>query len=297
MKSNGNLRIFDIQRFAVNEGPGIRSAVFFKGCYLNCLWCHNPESICSSIQVMHFDRLCIHCGLCKEKCKTGAINDDYSINLKKCTSCGECVVACSYSAKKRCGTDMHVSQVMDMVMKDCSYYKESGGGVTISGGEPLFQFNGALKLLRALKEAGISTALDTSGFVDEDKFTQICRYVDLFLFDLKHMNNDKHKELTGVGNEVIHKNFRKAVKLGKEIKVRYPMIKNLNDDDENIMLMCNFLRNNGIRKIDVIPYHDIGVSKYSALGLQAHGIQTYSSAELDGKVKQIENLGINANII
>jgi pyruvate formate lyase activating enzyme len=192
---------------------------------------------------------------------------------------------------------MEIERILRIVTKDRAYYAESGGGVTLSGGEPMYQYAGTKALLLRLKEEGVSAALDTTGYADQDKFMNVCRYADVVLFDLKHMDRVEHKRITGVDNTIIHDNLRKIAAEGKNIIVRYPMIKRLNDGEENISQMCLLLKEIGIQKLDVIPYHDIGLNKYSSLGRQAYGIDAYTDEEIENNLSRIRSFGIVPDVI
>jgi len=295
--SADKLRVFDIQRLCVNDGPGIRSTVFLKGCYLKCLWCHNPESILYDFEIIHLDKLCSKCGSCKAVCPHNAVDNRFMTDAEKCVCCGKCAKVCVNGARKLCGEDIEIESILHIVTKDRAYYEESGGGVTLSGGEPMFQYAGTKALFLRLKEEGVSTALDTTGFADQDKFMDVCRYADIVLFDLKHMDHADHKRITGVDNTLIHDNLRKIAAAGKNIIVRYPMIKGLNDGEENIRQMCLFLKEIGLQTLDVIPYHDIGVNKYSSLGRQAYRIDAYTDGEIEEKLSCIRSFGIVPGVI
>jgi pyruvate formate lyase activating enzyme len=192
---------------------------------------------------------------------------------------------------------MKVDDIVDVVLQDREYYDSSGGGVTISGGEPLYQYNSLKSLLAKLKEKGISTALDTTGYASQDWFLDICKIVNIVLFDIKHMDDEIHRKLTGVGNELILNNFRELIKLGKEVYVRYPMIKGYNDDMDNIKEMCGLLKEAGINQLDVIPFHDIGESKYYSISYEPIHIEKHTDDEIRNRIKLIEKYGIKARII
>lgn len=258
--------IFDIQRFSLHDGPGIRTTVFFKGCPLRCLWCHNPESINSDIELAFYPHKCINCGSCILACPTGALQND-DLKGKKydgeiCQRCWKCAEACPSEALKVQGRRYTVEEVLIEVLRDLPFYKQSQGGVTLSGGEPTFQFDFCFALLEACKENDISTALDTSGFVSWEKLERLLPFVDIFLYDIKHMDSEEHKRLTGVPNEVILENLLRLDKVGKPIEIRIPIIPGYNDSEENIKAVSNFIKElKSIKGVKLLPYHKLGLSK------------------------------------
>jgi pyruvate formate lyase activating enzyme len=258
--------IFDIQRFSLHDGPGIRTTVFFKGCPLKCLWCHNPESINPEIELAFYPYKCINCGSCILVCPTGALQND-DLKGKKydreiCQFCWKCAEACPGEALKVQGKRYTVEEVLTEVLRDLPFYKQSGGGVTLSGGEPTFQFDFCLALLKACKENNISTALDTSGFVPWERLERLLPFVDIFLYDIKHMDSEEHKRLTGVPNEVILENLLKLDKTGKPIEIRIPIIPGYNDSEKNIEAVSNFIKGlKSIKGVRLLPYHKLGLSK------------------------------------
>jgi pyruvate formate lyase activating enzyme len=258
--------IFDIQRFSLHDGPGIRTTVFFKGCPLKCLWCHNPESINPDIELAFYTHKCINCGSCILVCPTGALQND-DLKGKKydreiCQFCWKCSEACASEALKVQGKRYRVEEVLTEVLRDLPFYKQSGGGVTLSGGEPTFQFDFCLALLEACKENNISTALDTSGFVLWERLERLLPFVDIFLYDIKHMDSEEHKRLTGVPNEVILENLLKLDKVGKPIEIRIPIIPGYNDSEENIEAVSNLIKGlKSIKGVKLLPYHKLGLSK------------------------------------
>nr|WP_312577614.1 trans-4-hydroxy-L-proline dehydratase activase [Sedimentibacter sp.] len=265
-----NALIFNIQKFSVHDGPGIRTTVFLKGCPLRCLWCHNPESQNLKKEILYDSKKCVLCGKCKEVCPNDAIKIEdgkLTTDKDKCNYCGECVVYCMYGAREVAGKIYSADEVVKEVMKDKIFYEQSNGGVTLSGGEPLIQIEFVEELLKRLKEEKIHTAVDTSGAVSFEILERAAKYTDLFLYDLKLMDDDKHKKYIGVSNKNIIENLIKLSKIHSNINVRMPIIGNVNDDDLHIEKTLKLLKNLNIKKINLLPYHSIAKHKYEKLGL------------------------------
>lgn len=262
--------IFDFKRFSINDGPGTRTTVFLKGCSLSCLWCHNPESQAAKSQLVYYKDKCIGCHFCIKVCPVKAIiADELSIvvDMNKCIVCGNCAKVCPSEALEVIGTSYSISQVMDIIMKDTIFYDDSGGGVTFSGGEPLRQKDFLLELLKNCREEDIHTAVDTTGFVMLTELQQIMDYTDLFLYDIKHMDSKKHKEITGVGNSKILDNLKYISDTGANISIRIPVIPGINTGD-NLIKTADFIKNlDGIVSVDLLPYHNIMKGKYDRLGM------------------------------
>ena len=261
--------IFDIKRFSIHDGPGIRTTVFLKGCPLDCWWCHNPESQAPGPEIMVMDNRCIRCGACLEVCEQGAISQDGDLlttDSQKCTLCGACVEACYAEAREMVGREMTVAPVVAEIERDVPNDDESGGGVPLSGGEPLMQPGFLLAVLRACKEREIHTALDTCGYVTWEALDRIRAQVDLFLYDLKLMDEKKHRQFTGVSNEAILQNLQSLSQRGHDIVVRVPVIPGINDDDENIGRIGAFAAGlPSLNRVDLLPYHPSAVDKYERL--------------------------------
>ena len=260
--------ILSIERCSLHDGPGLRTTVFLKGCPLACLWCHNPESQSFAPELYYFDERCTRCGLCGTICGNHSINEDgHEINRLDCSACGKCADICLQSAFEIKGKEMSAQDVMDIAIKDVRYYEHSGGGLTISGGEPLSQFEFTLDLLRLAKKNGINTCIETSGYASADKLLSIAPYVDLFLYDFKESNEDTHKKLVGVSNSLIMENLRVIDKAGAKIILRCPIIPTYNDRDGHFAAIAetaNFLEN--IIEVNIMPYHPMGSSKSSRIG-------------------------------
>lgn len=261
--------VFNIARYSTHDGPGIRTTVFFKGCPLDCWWCHNPEGQSPAPQLIFRADRCIHCFSCVKACLHHAIEviDDYPSTFKNlCRLSGDCVRVCQSGAREIVGKRMSVVDVMKEIEKDTVFYDESGGGVTFSGGEPFMQPAFLKVLLRSCKEMEIHTAVETCGFVDSASLISASKYVDLFLYDLKIMENEKHRKFTRVPNKLILENLRHLARSHDHIIIRFPVIPEVNDDDENVSRLGEFissLRNVG--EVDVLPYHKFGIDKYKSL--------------------------------
>jgi pyruvate formate lyase activating enzyme len=261
--------IFDIERFSIHDGPGIRTTVFFKGCPLACSWCHNPESQSPDKERWFWERRCIRCGACMEACEHNAISisgNSVITDDALCQLCGACVEVCQAEAREIIGRQVTVTQVMAEIEKDVAFYDESGGGVTFSGGEPLAQPDFLLALLTACKDKEIRTAVDTSGFAPWQTLQGISPCVDLYLYDLKLMDDERHRRFTGVSNELILSNLRALSAWGKTIIVRVPIIPGVNDDSENITRLGEFVAAlPRVPPVSLLPYHKVGIDKYVRL--------------------------------
>ena len=295
--------IFDIQKFSVHDGPGIRTTVFFKGCPLKCLWCSNPESQSPKPQLMYFEDRCTHCYQCIEACPLQAISRDGEGRLEHdrqaCNACGDCLEECLTDAIAISGREMTVEEIGHTVEKDMSYYRTSGGGVTLSGGEPLSQPEALLELLPKLREMGIHTCLDTCGFADWDILEEVVQHADLVLMDIKHMDTKIHKKLTGVSNERILKNTKKIADLGVPVIIRVPLLPGLNDSDENISQLGRFMKDFSLQRVDLLPYHRFSLSKHKALGLTylLDDVSDPEQVELRRAAKILEDFGREVTIV
>jgi len=262
-------KIFNIQHYSIHDGPGIRTTVFFKGCPLNCWWCHNPESMEIKNQIVYRDHKCIGCGDCIDLCPAKALSfgeKGVIRNNELCTLCGRCGEKCPTNAIEMVGKDSTVLEIMKEIEKDKVFYDESGGGVTFSGGEPLFQPDLLIPLLEACKSKGIHTALDTSGYARWEVLEAVADKVDLFLYDLKHLENEAHEKHTGVPNTVILENLKKLARIHHNIWVRVPVIPGINDDEDYMEKLGEFINSLKIKKVFLLPYHDIAGGKYERLG-------------------------------
>ncbi|WP_066644703.1 glycyl-radical enzyme activating protein [Christensenella timonensis] len=263
--------VFDLQRYSIHDGSGIRTIVFLKGCPLRCRWCANPESQKKEREMMISHKKCIACGTCQAVCDKDAISvgaDGIAYRKEKCDYCGACIANCRAQGLKIAGREMSVQEIIDEITKDEIFYITSGGGLTVSGGEPLSQHEFLLKLLKSAQERGIHTAIETCGVCAPEVFREVLKYVDLLLMDLKHTDNEKHKEWTGGSNEAILKNWEWAAKNKKHIICRIPVIPGFNDTEKEIKDIAKFISGIGIREMHLLPYHNLGESKYIALGME-----------------------------
>lgn len=250
--------ISDIQRFCMHDGPGVRTTVFFKGCPLNCVWCHNPETQSRQKELFLYKEKCIDCGICS------------ACDKDNCAICGECAKNCPTGAREIVGYECTAKEVYDKIRRDIAFYSEKGG-VTFSGGECMLQITALAEVLKMCKENGIHTAVDTAGHVPFEHFEKILPYTDLFLYDIKLFDSENHKKYTGVGNKLILENLKKLFCVGAKIWIRIPIIPSVNDNIDEMMKIKKFLDECGApEKIELLPYHPMGESKSQALGKGLH---------------------------
>lgn len=267
------LKVSEIQRFCMHDGPGIRTTVFFKGCPLSCAWCHNPETRKAYSEILFYKNKCIGCAICENACKNGAagLNNPHRIDRSKCLRCVLCASACPTGALEVCGEDMTVSEILAVAKKDMAFYGELGG-ITLSGGEPFAQGEAIITLLKECKENGISTVVETSGFADTDLLLRAAPYVDLFLWDVKDTDDERHKRFTGVSNKLSLDNLRAVNSTGARIRLRCILINGVNTDIkhyENVNKIAIGICNSD--KVEVIPYHAYGGCKAEFLGYDDNG--------------------------
>ncbi|MBM4446980.1 MAG: glycyl-radical enzyme activating protein [Chloroflexi bacterium] len=262
--------VFSIQRYSIHDGPGIRTTVFFKGCPLRCKWCSNPESMNPYPELMVRDARCNECGKCLEVCVPGAITLDKTsvlVDRSRCDLCLKCVEVCFPSAIEITGQYMNVEEVVEECVKDELFYRNSGGGVTLSGGEPLYQPEFALELLKACKEKGLSTAIDTSGHASWEVLDKVLQYTDFVLYDIKHIDSEMHNSGTGVKNGLILKNLKRVVDTKRaKVWIRIPVIPDFTDSEQYMERLTVFLTNMPVEKISLLGYHEWGRPKYGFVG-------------------------------
>lgn len=261
--------VFNIQRFSIHDGPGIRTNVFLKGCPLNCVWCHNPESKAPESVLSYVDNLCVGCGRCVKVCKQGChgfVEGKHVLDRSNCILCGKCADVC-FGALEIIGREMTCDEVITEVLRDRLFYANSGGGVTLSGGEPLYQHEFALGLLKLARAEGLHNCVETSGYTDFSILKGIIDYTDLFLFDWKVTNNKLHKKYTGASNRVIYENLLSLDRAGAETILRCPIIQGYNDMLDHFEGMAEIANRLGnIRMVDISPYNPLGKSKCERIG-------------------------------
>ncbi|MBX7355063.1 glycyl-radical enzyme activating protein [Clostridium chauvoei] len=294
--------VFNIQRFSVNDGPGVRTIVFLKGCPLSCLWCSNPESQNPNEELMFNIKNCLGCKRCKDICDVGAIdfNDVNRIDRTKCINCKECSDICYPGALVISGEKKSVEEVIKEVKKDATHFRHSNGGVTLSGGEPLMQPKFTLELLKGFKANAWHTTMETTGFESKEIIDEVIPWLDLVLLDIKHLDSDKHLKNTGQRNEIILENAKRISELGVETIIRIPVIPEFNSDKESIGKIAKFAKTlKMVKEIHILPYHRLGVNKYECIGRKykiKDSITTPTEEYMEELKKVVENIGIKCNI-
>ncbi len=295
--------IFDIQRYSVHDGPGIRTLVFLKGCPLKCLWCSNPEGQDHKPELAFRPTLCIACGVCIGVCPARAIRlKDQLIEIDRimCNLCGECIKVCSPEALSVVGRWVTVEQALEDVERDRVFYEASQGGITLSGGEPLFQAGFTEALLKACKARGMATAIETSGYAPWHSLERAIKYADLILYDIKHVNSLRHRQFTGVSNKPILENARKMAGLGFPLAIRCSVIPGFNDDPQDMDALFRFTKTlPGVKHIDLLPYHRLGESKYTMLGRDyaLRGVKPLARQDLESLAQAANKRGLEVRIV
>lgn len=258
--------VFNIQHFSVDDGPGIRTTVFLKGCPLHCAWCHNPESHSSTKEILYDSSLCIGCGGCTKVCPNGG-SGIREREKSRCTACGRCAEICPTKALELAGREMAAEEVLEEVLRDRAFYETSHGGITLSGGEPLMQIDFSVDILTKAKKAGLQTCVETCGYASAENIRALAEVTDLFLYDWKLTDSALHKQYTGADNRVIGENLRMLDALGKNVILRCPIIPGVNDTEDHfagIAALANILPN--VLRIELEPYHALGIEKSKRMG-------------------------------
>lgn len=324
--TNAAGHIYDIQGYAVHDGPGIRTTVYTKGCPLSCLWCHSPESQRHEFELGYLAVKCLGTELCQNACINACVNGAITagdpvkaldgsgeikkavIDREKCTNCLKCTETCISKALYPTGRNTTVDEVYERLIKDSGFFK-NGGGVTISGGEAMAQFDFTLNLAKRLKDRGLHICLDTTGFAPTENFKKILPYIDLYLYDIKHMDTVMHKKLTGVGNELILANARFLAENGAALQIRVPVIPKLNDKEENLRATAEFCaalntyskaagHGEAVKLVQLLPYHATGRMKYERLGwrYKLKNVQPPPDSFMDNTLELFKSCGLNAQL-
>jgi len=294
--------VFDIKKFSIHDGPGIRTTIFLKGCPLHCIWCHNPEGISPLKEIQYWSKRCIGCHECIEACKYQALSFMDGVPIRDadlCQGCGACAEACPAEATELIGRTMTLLDVMVEIEKDVIYYDQSGGGVTFSGGEPLLQIKFLEALLEACKDRGIHTAVDTSGFVQSNTIRRVQSLVDLFLFDIKMIDEKRHLHYTGVPNQPILNNLIALSKSGVDIIIRIPIIPGINDSREDIQQVGKFLGSlDRFHPVNILPYHRAAIEKYYRMNgtYTLRDLRPPNAEQIENIAEQIESFGLSVSI-
>ncbi len=286
--------IFDIQKFCINDGPGIRTTVFFKGCNLKCNWCHNPESHLRKPELFYDAEKCVICGRCGVLCPQSAhlFGDGHEINRDACILCGLCADGCTCEALEIAGKEMDAKEIIAEVLKDKVFYKNSGGGMTLSGGEPLMQFDFVYELLKLAKQNDIHTCIETCGYAKTEDMLRIAEFTDIFLYDWKITDENLHEKYTGVKNGIILENLRKIDEMGSKIILRCPIIPGVNDTDGHFNGIADIVNSlKGILAVEIEPYHSLGNSKYAKLGKaeKQSSFEEPCKHQVENWIRQIQN--------
>ena len=295
--------IFDIKRFAIHDGPGIRTTVFFKGCPLSCWWCHNPEAIDPQPELILFESKCIACGecfkVCAQKAHEARADGSRVYHREECVLCGECVEVCYAGALAMQGKEVTVEEVMGEITRDVPFYDNSNGGITLSGGEPMLQPEFALALVKQCRGEGLHVAMDTSGHVPWRVFEKVLSYVDLVLYDIKQIDDTRHQTHTGISNKLNLDNLKRVGDYGVPVEIRMPIIPGINDAPEDITRAGQFLSGiKGIIGVELLPYHGLGEPKYVRLGREYKlpGLDPPGRAEMNEIAERIRTFELEVHV-
>jgi len=290
--------IFEIERYATKDGPGIRTVIFFKGCNLRCAWCQNPESQSLKKEVIFHKNLCKACGRCMERCPEDAVHYDedfgFITDSERCSACGLCVENCIYDARAMMGQTYTPEGLFEEIKRDIPFFVESDGGITVSGGEPMLNTDFLKAFFKICREYGIHIAMETAGCVAYEKFEEIQDFVDLFFYDIKQLDSDVHEFWTGVRNEPILGNIKRLSDAGKRIIVRIPVIPCVNHTVEDQMKIYDFLKSLDIERVELLAYHRLGLGKYRGLGRQykLESVESLEQGDLENYVSLGKKMGL-----
>jgi pyruvate formate lyase activating enzyme len=293
--------IFQIERFAIHDGPGIRTTVFFKGCPLRCWWCHSPQSQSPHAELLLRPDRCLTCGTCVVSCEQQAIGPDgaggFVTDMARCEACGACTRVCPCGARELIGRPVTVAELVHEIERDVVFFDESGGGVTFSGGEPLLQSQFLLEVLGECRARGIHCAVETCGLTDRETLLAVAQRTDLILFDVKFLDEARHRTFTGVSNRPILANLETLAKLGARVRVRFPLIPGVNDDRATVDGLGQLAAALGLPCIDVLPYHKAGLARYERLhrDYRLTGVEPPSTADLDAIVHRLAGYGLQVH--
>lgn len=293
-------QISNIQRYSISYGPGIRTTVFFQGCPLQCLWCNTPESQPYHKVMMYFEERCAQCGRCTPVCPTGAskmLENKLMLDYRLCINCGACMKACLYGARSMSGKWMTVDEVMQVINKDLNFYHNSGGGVTFSGGECVNQPEFLAALMDRCYQRGIHICMDTTGYVSWDVLEKLLPKVDLVLLEIKHLDSKKHAEYTGVNNELILDNAAKIKQAGKSVIIRMPLIPAHNNSESNLKSLGRFMKLWGFKRMDLLPYHKMGINKALGKEYPLFEVDKLSKDEIRRAVEIMEGFDLETEVV
>ncbi len=293
--------VAQFERYAIHDGPGIRTVVYLKGCPLRCLWCHSPETQVPQPELVVRGDRCIRCGTCVVACRHEAAvetAEGFGVRRDACRACGTCADECPTGARELVGRRLTVADVLEVVERDRPFYDQSGGGVTVSGGEPLAQPAFLEAFLRACRERRLHTAVETCGVAARRTLDRVAPFTDLFLYDLKLMDDERHRRATGASNQAVLENLVRLVAGGARVRVRVPLVPGFNDDAENLEATARFVVSLGLRELDLLPYHRAGIAKYGRLGRPYALPETPppSAAQMAEAVARLAQAGVDARV-